>query len=85
MDRLEEADVLEGDIYGLIAPYATANLWVSWPKFTFAPHRRICPKTIWNSLRVSGGRIFAYSITAITMLFSQTKVHSKISSQLFQS
>jgi hypothetical protein len=26
---LEEADVLNGDIYGLIAPYATANFWVS--------------------------------------------------------
>ncbi|KAK0633182.1 hypothetical protein B0T14DRAFT_491401 [Immersiella caudata] len=27
---LDEKDVLEGDIYGLIAPYATANLWY-WP------------------------------------------------------
>ncbi|KAH8886762.1 FAD-binding domain-containing protein [Thozetella sp. PMI_491] len=29
-DILEEADVLNGDIYGLIAPYATANFWW-WP------------------------------------------------------
>ena len=28
-NRLEEKEVLDGDIYGLIAPYATANLWVS--------------------------------------------------------
>lgn len=26
---LDEGDVLDGDIYGMIAPYATANLWVS--------------------------------------------------------
>lgn len=26
---LEEKDVLDGDIYGLIAPYATANFWVN--------------------------------------------------------
>lgn len=26
---LDEADVLDGDIYGMISPYATANLWVS--------------------------------------------------------
>ncbi|KAK3330492.1 hypothetical protein B0H66DRAFT_572539 [Apodospora peruviana] len=29
-DTLEESAVLNGDIYGLIAPYATANLWW-WP------------------------------------------------------
>ncbi|KAM7222851.1 hypothetical protein V8F06_001749 [Rhypophila decipiens] len=29
-DILDEKDVLDGDIYGLIAPYATANLWY-WP------------------------------------------------------
>jgi len=28
--RLDEKDVLNGDIYGLIAPYTTANLWW-WP------------------------------------------------------
>ena len=26
--RYDEKDILDGDIYGLIAPYATANLWV---------------------------------------------------------
>jgi len=26
---LNEDDVLNGDIYGLISPYATANFWVS--------------------------------------------------------
>jgi hypothetical protein len=26
---LDEKAVLDGDIYGMIAPYATANLWVS--------------------------------------------------------
>lgn len=25
---LDEDDVLNGDIYGMIAPYATANFWV---------------------------------------------------------
>jgi hypothetical protein len=29
--RLDEKDVLDGDIYGMIAPYATANLWVRDP------------------------------------------------------
>ncbi|PVI05765.1 hypothetical protein DM02DRAFT_554126 [Periconia macrospinosa] len=29
-DTLHETDVLEGDIYGMIAPYATANFWW-WP------------------------------------------------------
>ncbi|KAK0655867.1 hypothetical protein B0T16DRAFT_424559 [Cercophora newfieldiana] len=29
-DTLDEKDVLNGDIYGLIAPFATANLWY-WP------------------------------------------------------
>jgi hypothetical protein len=28
LPSLAEADVLDGDIYGLIAPYATANFWV---------------------------------------------------------
>lgn len=26
--RLDEEDVLNGDIYGMISPYATANFWV---------------------------------------------------------
>lgn len=26
---LEEDEVLDGDIYGMISPYATANFWVS--------------------------------------------------------
>lgn len=29
-DSFDEKEVLEGDIYGMIAPYATANLWW-WP------------------------------------------------------
>lgn len=29
MPRLDEADVLNGDIEALISPYLTANLWVS--------------------------------------------------------
>lgn len=32
-ETYDEKDILEGDIYGLIAPYATANLWVG----TFLP------------------------------------------------
>ncbi|KAF1955276.1 FAD/FMN-containing dehydrogenase [Byssothecium circinans] len=35
---LVENDVLNGDIYGLIAPYATANLWW-WPHLRFFHHR----------------------------------------------
>ena len=27
-DSLEEKDVLDGDIYGMISPYMTANFWV---------------------------------------------------------
>ena len=27
-DSLSEDEVLNGDIYGMISPYATANLWV---------------------------------------------------------
>ncbi|KAI1023683.1 hypothetical protein LB505_011214 [Fusarium chuoi] len=30
---LDEAEVLNGDIYGMISPYATANLWVSTPLY----------------------------------------------------
>ncbi|KAJ4289896.1 hypothetical protein N0V90_011229 [Kalmusia sp. IMI 367209] len=37
-DRLEEKAVLEGDIYGLIAPYATANFWW-WPYLRKFHHR----------------------------------------------
>ena len=35
--RLAEDDVLNGDIYGLIAPYATANFWVSSLKARIYP------------------------------------------------
>merc|ERR1711964_189443 len=35
---LEEKDVLDGDIYGLIAPYATANFWW-WPYLRKFHHR----------------------------------------------
>ncbi|KAK0105011.1 hypothetical protein ONS95_004620 [Cadophora gregata] len=37
-DILEEKDVLDGDIYGLIAPYATANFWW-WPYLRKFHHR----------------------------------------------
>ena len=35
---MEENDVLNGDIYGLISPYATANFW--WWPYLRKFHRR---------------------------------------------
>jgi L-gulonolactone oxidase len=66
---LDEADVLDGDIYGMIAPYATANLWVS----THLP----CLESMLNDS--SGGRIRRNSTGGITMSYQRTKATRRVS------
>jgi hypothetical protein len=66
---LEEADVLNGDIYGLIAPYATANFWVSQPH---SQHGAIFDEDL-----QSGGPLSASSITDSMMLSQRTPVLNK--------
>jgi hypothetical protein len=53
---LDESDVLNGDIYGLIVPYATANLLV------FPSHENIFLLTL--CIQVGGGRASRSSIIA---------------------
>jgi hypothetical protein len=59
---LDEAEVLNGDIYGLIAPYATANFWVSQAHSQNA--------AIFDEAPQSGGPISA-NFTTDTMTLSQ--------------
>lgn len=48
MPRLDEADVLNGDIEALISPYLTANLWVSrsFPLIFNLRHHADTPKVV---------------------------------------
>jgi hypothetical protein len=66
---LEEADVLNGDIYGLIAPYATANFWVSQPH---SQHGAIFDENL-----QSGGHLYASSTTDTMMLSQRMTVLNK--------
>jgi hypothetical protein len=66
---LEEADVLDGDIYGLIASYATANFWVS------RPHSQ--QGAIFDENLQSGGPLSASSTTDTMMLSQRTPVLNK--------
>ena len=67
---MEEADVLNGDIYGLIAPYATANFWVC---FLFIPPRIMK----YESNKLSGGPTFANFTIDTTMSSQQTSATNK--------
>ena len=71
LPSLAEADVLHGDIYGLIAPYATANFWVlpTWLQHS----QRL-------TLKNSGGLTSASFIIDTTTLFPQPAPASKVSS-----
>jgi len=71
--RLNEKDVLDGDIYGMIAPYATANLW--WWPYKRKFHHRYYDVVPANSTAQQGFQN-TFSVTqleataAITMLNS---------------
>ena len=61
---LDEDAVLNGDIYGMIAPYATANFWVS----VDSPRSQ----SVWTFNRISGGRTSASSTGGTTMRYPPT-------------
>jgi L-gulonolactone oxidase len=71
--RLDEKDVLEGDIYGMIAPYATANLWW-WPykrKFHHRYYDVVDPKSTPQQ-----GFQNTFSITEIEAIAARTMLDS---------
>lgn len=70
---MAESDVLDGDIYGMISPYATANFW--WWPFLKKFHRRYYDPIPAGSSDQEG----------FQSTFSVTKVEADIASGLLNS
>ncbi|KAH6682650.1 hypothetical protein B0J14DRAFT_129902 [Halenospora varia] len=70
---LEEADVLNGDIYGLIAPYATANLW--WWPYLKKFHQRYYD-VVPTDLSPQQGFQSTFSITELEAITARTLLDS---------
>ncbi|KAK4102247.1 FAD/FMN-containing dehydrogenase [Parathielavia hyrcaniae] len=70
---LDEKDVLDGDIYGMIAPYATANLWW-WPYKRKFHHRYY--DTVPASSTAQEGFQNTFSVTAFEAFAARTLLDS---------
>ncbi|KAH6855001.1 hypothetical protein B0I37DRAFT_395286 [Chaetomium sp. MPI-CAGE-AT-0009] len=70
---LDEKDVLDGDIYGMIAPYATANLWW-WPYKRKFHHRYYDPVPA-NSTPQEGFQN-TFSVTELEAIAARTMLDS---------
>ncbi|KAK1758592.1 hypothetical protein QBC47DRAFT_294911 [Echria macrotheca] len=72
-ETLEEKDVLDGDVYGLIAPYATANLW--WWPYKRKFHHRYYDVVAADSTPQQGFQN-TFSITALEATTARTMLDS---------
>ncbi|KAL2198564.1 hypothetical protein P885DRAFT_67732 [Corynascus similis CBS 632.67] len=72
-ETLDEKDVLDGDIYGLIAPYATANLW--WWPYKRKFHQRYYDPVPANSTAQEGFQN-TFSVTELEAVTARTMLDS---------
>ncbi|KAK4156993.1 hypothetical protein C8A00DRAFT_40579 [Chaetomidium leptoderma] len=70
---LDEKDVLDGDIYGMIAPYATANLW--WWPYKRKFHHRYYDTVPTNSTPQEGFQN-TFSVTKLEAIAARTLLDS---------
>ncbi|KAK0749380.1 hypothetical protein B0T18DRAFT_436927 [Schizothecium vesticola] len=70
---LEEKEVLDGDIYGMIAPYATANLW--WWPYKRKFHHRYYDVVPTNSTPQEGFQN-TFSVTELEAIAARTLLDS---------
>ncbi|KAK1833118.1 hypothetical protein QBC39DRAFT_390156 [Podospora conica] len=70
---LEEKEVLDGDIYGMIAPYATANLW--WWPYKRKFHHRFYDEVPTNSTPQEGFQN-TFSVTSLEAVAARTLLDS---------
>ncbi|KAH6628425.1 hypothetical protein F5144DRAFT_515790 [Chaetomium tenue] len=70
---LDEKDVLDGDIYGMIAPYATANLW--WWPYKRKFHHRYYDPVPSNSTPQEGFQN-TFSVTELEAIAARTLLDS---------
>ncbi|KAL2183219.1 FAD-binding domain-containing protein [Thermothelomyces heterothallicus CBS 203.75] len=72
-ETLDEKDVLDGDVYGLIAPYATANLW--WWPYKRKFHQRYYDTVPANSTPQEGFQN-TFSVTELEAVTARTMLDS---------